>query len=182
MPDLRRASGLPAVEVLSDPVRVERVRRVAARARASALLPALVDLAARGAATPFAQLSLLADQQLVPSVRSPEGQHEGPGTALEQSLCTVALLSGDVLVAADCTVHPWLRDLVPVASGAVGAYLGVPLALGDGTAVGALCVYDVVPREWSERDVGLTCAVADLVALELRRADDDLLPPLPAPR
>ncbi len=45
----------------------------------------------------------------------------------------------------------------------------MPLLLADGTAVGALCVYGSEPREWSDRDVGLTCDLADIVALELQR-------------
>jgi len=47
--------------------------------------------------------------------------------------------------------------------------LGVPLLLADRTAVGSLCVHGPEPREWSDRDVGLTCDVADVVAMELRR-------------
>ena len=53
-------------------------------------------------------------------------------------------------------------------AGEVGAYLGVPLPLGDGTLVGALCVYDREPREWSGRDVTLVCQVADAAVLHLR--------------
>ena len=60
-----------------------------------------------------------------------------------------------------------MRDLPPVVSGAVGCYLGVPLQLTDGTAVGAL--YGMQPREWSDRDVGLICCVADVLVVELQR-------------
>ena len=74
-----------------------------------------------------------------------------------------------MLVAADARVHPWLLDLPPVVTGAVRNYLGVPLLLADGTAVGALCVYGPEPREGSDRDGGLTCDGADVVALELQR-------------
>ena len=81
----------------------------------------------------------------------------------------MTVLSGDILVAADARSHPWLHDLPPVTSGAVAAYLGVPLRLADGTAVGALCVYGSQPREWSDRDVTLVAAVADVVTLELQR-------------
>jgi GAF domain-containing protein len=74
-------------------------------------------------------------------------------------------------VAADAATHPWLHDLPPVLSGAVGSYLGVPLLLVDGTTVGVLCVYGPQPRDWTGADVTLTCAVADVVTLELRRLD-----------
>ena len=120
---VRQASGLPHLSVLTDPVRVARVREIAS----------------------------------------------GAAGSLADSLCTVTVLSGDVLVAADAQAHPWLLDLPPVVSGAVRNYLGVPLLLADGTAVGALCVYGPEPREWSDRDVGLTCDIADIVTLELQR-------------
>jgi GAF domain-containing protein len=167
--DVRRASGLPPVEVLVDPERVARVRAVAAVVGRSAVIPGLVRLAGRAAGADCGQLSLLAERQSASAVRCADSTYAEQVGELADSLCTVTVLSGDVLVAADARNHPWLHDLAPVTSGAVASYLGVPLLLADGTAVGALCVYGPEPRSWSDRDVGLTCEVADLVALELRR-------------
>ena len=166
---VRQASGLPHLSVLTDPVRVARVREIAGGAAVSDVLPCLVRLAARVASSDCAQLSLLADEQVATAVRCSDDGYSQATSALADSLCTVTVLSGDVLVAADAQAHPWLLDLPPVVSGAVRNYLGVPLLLADGTAVGALCVYGSQPREWSDRDVGLTCDLADVVALELRR-------------
>lgn len=166
---LRQVSGLPHLSVLTDPVRVSRVRAIADGAADSEVLRGLVRLAARVAAGDCAQLSLLADEQVATAVRCADDSYSSGTSALADSLCTVTVLSGDVLLAADAQAHPWLLDLPPVVSGAVRNYLGVPLLLADGTAVGALCVYGPEPREWSDRDVGLTCDVADVVALELRR-------------
>ena len=166
---VRQASGLPHLSVLTDQVRVSRVRAIAAGAAGSDVLPSLVRLAAKVSSSECAQLSLLADEQVATAVRCDDEGYSRSTSALADSLCTVTVLSGDVLVAADAQVHPWLHDLPPVVSGAVRNYLGVPLLLADGTAVGALCVYGPQPREWSDRDVGLTCDVADVAALELRR-------------
>ena len=166
---VRQASGLPHLSVLTDPGRVARVREIANGAAGSEVLPSLVRLAARVVSADCAQLSLLADEQVATAVRCQDGGSSQATSALADSLCTVTVLSGDVLVAADAQAHPWLLDLPPVVSGAVRNYLGVPLLLADGTAIGALCVYGPEPREWSDRDVGLTCDVADVVALELRR-------------
>lgn len=166
---VRQASGLPHLTVLTDPLRVARVQEVAAGASGSEVLRCLVRLAARVAFADCAQLSLLTDEQVATAVRCADDAYSEATSALADSLCTVTVLSGDVLVAADAQAHPWLLDLPPVVSGAVRNYLGVPLLLADGTAVGALCVYGPEPREWSDRDVGLTCDVADVVALELRR-------------
>lgn len=166
--DVRRASGLPDPDVLRVPARIERVRAIVDRLPGSAVLPGLVHLAARVARTEKAQLSLLAEEQsaLLACVGRECSTVVGP---LQDSLCTVTLLSGDVLLAADAGSHPWLHDLPPVTTGQVGCYLGVPLRLGDGTTVGALCAFDAQARPWTEEEVARACEVADLVALELQR-------------
>jgi GAF domain-containing protein len=169
--DLRRASGLPPADLIRDPVRVQRVRALSGAASGSPVLPSLVRLAGRVAGCDCAQLSLLADQQIATAVRCSDSSYDEEVGALEDSLCTVAVLSGDVLVAADARTHPWLHDLPPVTSGAVGAYVGVPLRLRDQTVVGALCVYGPEPRAWTDSEIVLTCDVADVVALELQRLD-----------
>ncbi|HEU0103136.1 MAG TPA: GAF domain-containing protein [Mycobacteriales bacterium] len=167
--DVRRASGLPEVDLIRDPARIARVRQLVPSVAGSAVLSRLVRLAALGVEAECGQLSLLAEQQVATAVRCADGGYAEQSSAIEDSLCSVTVLSGDVLVVADARAHPWLHDLAPVLSGAVVAYLGVPLRLADGTAVGALCVYGPSPRAWTDRDVGLTCEVADVVALELER-------------
>ena len=167
--DLRQATGLPYVDVLLEPARLAVARDVVLKVGESTLLDKLVHLAGRVAAAECAQVSLLADQQVARSVHCGHSHYSEQIGALQDSLCTVTVLSGDILVAADARSHPWLHDLPPVTSGAVVAYLGIPLRLTDGTAVGALCVYGSQPREWSDRDVTLVAAVADVVTLELQR-------------
>lgn len=165
----RQASGLRDVSTLREPSRVVTVRRLLEAASGSELLAGLVDLAARVTGTSASQLSLLADEQVASAIWHVDGTEFPPTLGLQDSMCSVTVVSGDVLVAGDTRAHPWLGDLLPVTSGLVRAYLGVPLALPDGTCVGALCVWEHEPRTWSGRDVELTCAVADLVALELAR-------------
>ena len=168
--DVLRAAGLQDVGTMRSPERLAKARLVVEGAAGSSMLSALVDLAARCTGTGWAQLSLLADEQVAAAVRRSEPESVGRKTALEDALCTVTVLSGDVLVSADTRTHPWLHTLPSVAAGHVGAYLGVPLDLGDGMLVGALCVYEPGPRDWSDRDVGLTCDIADIIVIELRRA------------
>ena len=175
----REASGLPGVETLCDPVRVQVVRGLLDAVEGSALLGGLVALVARVTETSAAQLTLVTDAQVAAAVWPPAPAGEPPVTVpLQHSMCSIAVVSRDVLVAADTGVHPWMSDLPAVQEGVVGAYLGVPLVLPDGVDVGALCVWEPRPRPWSPRDVELVCAVADLVALELQR----LAVPVQAPR
>ena len=128
---VRQASGLPHLTVLTDPVRVARVQEIAVGATDSDVLRCLVRLAAKVASADCAQLSLLTDEQVATAVRCDDDGYSQATSALADSLCTVTVLSGDVLVAADARAHPWLLDLPPVVSGAVRNYLGVPLLLVD---------------------------------------------------
>ncbi|MCW3010759.1 MAG: putative sensor protein, partial [Solirubrobacterales bacterium] len=103
-------------------------------------------------------------------------------TSLAASLCTVTAAAAAPLVVTDARADPRVADLPPVASGAVGAYLGVPLATPSGLVVGALCVFDPGPKSWTERDVAvlgqlaewamneleLTATTAELTAVEQR--------------
>ena len=166
---MRRASGLPDVVALREPLRTGAAAGLLQRAAGDPVLDALVELAAAAAGAATAQLALLTDQHVVAAVGGRLRGRVGDTVPLEASLCSVTVLSGDVLVAADTRRHPWLRDLPPVVTGQVGAYLGAPLPAGDGSLVGALCAYDPEPREWSSRDVTLLCQVTDVVALHLRR-------------
>ena len=165
---MRRASGLPEVAALREPVRTSTALGLLAHAEGDPLLCALVDLAASVSGSSSAQLALLTDEHVVVASGGRLAAPVGDTGPLESSLCSVTVLSGDVLVAADTRSHPWLCDLPPVLAGDVGAYLGVPLPGRDGVLVGALCVYDREPREWSGRDVTLVCQVADAAALHLR--------------
>jgi len=54
-----------------------------------------------------------------------------------------------------------------VTSGAVGAYLGVPLVDGDGHVLGALCVFDPEPRSWAPEQVGVLGELSRAVVAEL---------------
>ena len=166
---VRRASGLPDVAALREPLRTGAAAGLLQRAAGDPVLDALVELAATVSGAASAQLALLTDRHVVVAVGGQLPWRVGDTAPLGASLCSVTVLSGDVLVAADTRRHPWLCDLPPVVTGHVGAYLGAPLPVGDGSLVGALCAYDPEPREWSGREVTLLCQVTDVVALHLRR-------------
>lgn len=52
----------------------------------------------------------------------------------------------------------------------IRSYLGVPLMASSGVAFGSLCVIDVVPRRFDDREINQLCMLASLVAdsIELR--------------
>jgi len=155
--------------LLADPARVAAVRRVLDDGLSRVGLDRLSKLAADLLGAAYAEVSLLAEEQVVASAfgLSRDAPRSGP---LEDSLCTVTVRVGAPFVVQDAANDPRVCDLPPVVSGAVGAYLGVPLVTDTGYALGALCVFDPHPRTWSPRDVGVLAELgASAVAeLELR--------------
>jgi GAF domain-containing protein len=136
----------------------------------------ITRLAARCLGVPVSLLSLLDhDRQFLKSaVGVPEGTSELP---LSGSLCRYAIEAGEPLVVDDARVlRGAVGDISSIDAFGVVAYLGVPLVLGDGMAVGTLCAIDSAPRTWSAQDtstlVELTAiAVSEIALRELRDRD-----------
>ncbi|WP_369069667.1 SpoIIE family protein phosphatase [Kineococcus terrestris] len=165
---------------IDDPARVRAARRLAA-APPNPALQRLAALAARLLVVPAAQVSLLTDVQTVSAVAGQDPALVGSTGPLPESLCTVAAAGAGALVVEDAAADERVASLPPVRSGAVGAYLGVPLVADDGHVVGALCVFDPAPRAWRDTDVEVLTELAaaavaelELSALSLRYESDRL--------
>ena len=132
-------------------------------------LDRLADLARRLLGTSAAQVSLLAEVQVVAGAAGlpPEARAEGP---LADSLCTVTVDRGAPLAVDDAPSDARVAGLPPVTSGAVAAYLGVPLRTERGEVVGALCAFDPQPRAWTAEDVTMLEQLASSVVAELELA------------
>ena len=165
----RRSADRRAVERRSADRRAAAARRLAAGDRRSAL-DRLCELATALLDTESAQVSVVSDVQVVAGGAGGARASVGQQSPAEDSLCTVTMLGEAPLVVPDARGDDRVRDLVPVASGAVGSYLGVPLFSADGHSVGALCVHDPAPRRWSERDVTTLERLAASVVAELELA------------
>ncbi|MCW2681024.1 MAG: putative sensor protein [Frankiales bacterium] len=163
-------------DLLGDPARVAAVRRVLQGSTTAVGLDRITRLAAELLDAPRAQVSLLAEEQVVASafgvVMAPE-QRVG---ALADSLCTVTVRLGAPFAVSDAREDPRVSDLPPVVSGAVVSYLGVPLITSTGLTLGALCVYDDRVRAWSARDVGVLSelAASAIAELELRAVSAEM--------
>jgi PAS domain S-box-containing protein len=156
-----------AAELRRDPVRVDDARRLAPRDTTPLGLERLVEFAARLLGTPSSQVSLLTDEQVVVAGFGLEPGTVGSQSPLAESLCTVTAAAGGPLVVPDAAEDERVRDLPPVTSGQVGAYLGAPLTDHNGEVIGTLCVYGPEPREWLDTDVGTLRRLADAVVTEL---------------
>jgi PAS domain S-box-containing protein len=152
-------------DVLHDPVRQAAVQRLLAAGVRSEGLDRLTALAASLLGARHAQVSLLTAEQHVASVAG-LALPESAGPA-EDSLCTVTMRARAPLSVPEAPTDPRVADLPPVASGAVGAYLGVPLVDSAGLLLGAMCVFDPEPRPWTAEHVGLLGELAPAVVAEL---------------
>lgn len=133
---------------------------------AGPLLQRLTDLAVRLLGPDVAQLSLVGAVQTAAVVSGPGAGPAGAELPLAESLCAVTVQAGEPLVVRDVAHDPRIAGRSAAASGAVGAYLGVPL---EGLAA-ALCVFGAAPRDWTDRDVAVLEMLAECASSELRLA------------
>jgi serine phosphatase RsbU (regulator of sigma subunit)/PAS domain-containing protein len=145
-------------------------RRLAHGSEGNAALDRLAELAARLLGAASAHVSVVSDVQDVMGGAGEASGASGSGAAMTDALCTVTVSEGRPLVVTDAAVDDRVAALLPVTSGVVGAYLGVPLVAADGHVVGALCVFDRAPRSWSPDDVTLLEQLATPVVAELELA------------
>lgn len=162
--------------LLGDPARLAAVRRVLDESTRATGLDRLTKLAADLLRTPHAQVSLLAEKQVIASVFGLELAPEQRTGPVDDSLCTVTVRLGAPFSVSDARTDPRVRDLPPVVDGVVRAYLGVPLVTQDGLVLGALCVFDPEPRTWSAHDVGVLgeLGASAIAELELRALSTEM--------
>jgi EAL domain-containing protein (putative c-di-GMP-specific phosphodiesterase class I) len=70
---------------------------------------------------------------------------------------------------ADVRADPLARDLQLTRAAGIGAYIGVPVRLADGTLYGSLCGVSAAPADLHERDVRFLQILAAIIADELSR-------------
>ncbi|MCV7302490.1 GAF domain-containing protein [Mycobacterium barrassiae] len=83
---------------------------------------------------------------------------------LNQSIDQYSVADGNPLVLEDARSDPVFMKHPVVRSGAVAAYLGIPLMSSDGHAIGTLCVYDDKPRQWGTGHIQILSDLAHLAA------------------
>ncbi len=150
--------------------RAARAEEMAASGAGLQALDRLADLAGRLLGATAAQVSLISDVQTVVGAAGRAAPQRGTRSPREHSLCAVTTDAGRAVVIRDAPADARVADLPPVTSGTVGAYLGVPLVAGDGHTIGALCVFQAMPREWTADEVGLLEQLAAPVVAELELA------------
>jgi PAS domain S-box-containing protein len=159
-----------ADELRRDPARMRAARRLRVTDGGTPALDRLVELATRLLGASAGQISVLDEAQTIAGAAGLAPGGALGETDLADSLCTVTAAGSSPLVVPDAPADDRVRDLTPVTSGAVGAYLGTSLVDAAGHVVGVLCVFDAEPREWSATDVATLRQLAASVVTELEYA------------
>ena len=128
----------------------------------------LTRLATRIVKTPIALVSLVdRDRQFFKSlVGLTEPWRTRRETPLSHSFCQHVVALHEPLVIPDARKDPIYRDSPAIRDLGIIAYCGVPLAT-SGAALGAFCVIDHEPRQWSYEEVQIVkdlgaCAIHEI--------------------
>ena len=114
---------------------------------------------------PAAAVTLVdAERQWFKSIRGLDLQE----TPREQSFCAHAMWGGGVMVVPDATLDPRFRDNPLVTGGPkLRFYAGAPLRTPEGHPLGALCLLDYQPRDFTPAEQELLLELASLTEDEL---------------
>lgn len=86
---------------------------------------------------------------------------------MDQSIDKYTVADGNPLVLEDARSDAVFMKHPVVRSGAVAAYLGIPLMSRGGHAIGTLCVYDDKPRQWGTGHIQILSDLAQVAAERL---------------
>ncbi len=127
-------------------------------------------LAAEALAAPTAAVTLITDDRQVfkSAVGLTAELEEKRETPLTHSYCQYAVGTGQAFVVEDAREDPQLRKSLALREGNVLAYVGIPLTDSEGHALGALCVWDHRPRQWTRGHVQTLEDLARLIVRQIR--------------
>jgi len=126
----------------------------------------IAAIASRMFNVPIALVNLVDRGQVI--IKGNVGLEETKTVSRGESLCSLAILRNDVTVFENAKEEPCLLAN-PMVTGELGLqfYAGAPLKTSDGYNIGALCVIDREPREFSASDQKMLENLAAIVIEEL---------------
>ena len=163
----RRGESMSDLGKLSNPDRLKALRESGLLdSKPESDFDRLAQIAARLLDAPLAFVIVIGeDRQFLKSAVDQAGVtgRAGETHGLDRSFCKHAVAADAPLIVPDTRTHPLLKENKAVSEGVI-AYAGMPLHTANGEVVGALCVMDSKPHEWSDDDVANLQAVARSVS------------------
>jgi signal transduction histidine kinase len=131
----------------------------------------LTRFAAEFLEAPVALLNLVDDhRQFETSCVAPAHWPDSREAPLADSYCKWTIIERRPVVIRDARLDPRVQDSAFLRDLNLVAYLGIPLILSNGYALGTLCIADFQPRDWTDRQVKMLSdlAASAVTELELR--------------
>ncbi|MEV7323413.1 GAF domain-containing protein [Streptomyces sp. NPDC093970] len=167
------------------PVRTLRLGQLGLGEHRDPELDAYADRLAEVTGTPYAMVNFVGENRqffaglhlplVPPPVLKPDGTTPvlGRELARDHGFCPHVVVRRKALVLEDVCDYPRFAGNPVVDEFGIRSYLGAPLIDSTGTALGTLCVVDVVPRPWGRPGLEtIKSSAAELVArIERREAD-----------
>jgi PAS domain S-box-containing protein len=158
-----------SADLLRDSARLAAVRATAlAGTPPEEAFDRLTRLAVHLLGAPISLLSLIdGERQWVKSVAGVDGAAAEGFIPVDRSICRLVAGSGEPLCITDVGADTRVPANAAMRAWGVRAYAGVPLVTPGGQAVGALCVADTHPHEWSPEAVEVLRDLAALAVTEI---------------
>jgi GAF domain-containing protein len=156
--------------VLRDPARVAALRESGLSAAPDESMDRFARMARRQLGVPTALVTLVEpDHQVFPGAHGLAGPRAASRrTPLSHSLCQHVVAAGRPLTVPDVRLVPEAHDRLAAPGLGVVAYAGMPLTDAGGHVLGALCVIDGEPRDWTPAELEALTDLAAACSTELR--------------
>ncbi len=126
----------------------------------------LTNLASVATGAPLALISLVDDhrQWFLSAIGLVGDLDTSRQTPLSHSFCAHVVEHRQPLIVYESATDPLVMKNGAFLELNIQAYLGYPILLESGTAIGSLCALDVKPRNWQDRDLHCIKAIAEITA------------------
>jgi signal transduction histidine kinase len=116
---------------------------------------------------------ITADTLYVINVANQNGCVVNPGDSspLDQTFCQYVQANGTPIIIADAAEDVRVAKLSARVESSIGAYLGVPLMLSNGTLYGTLCALDPLPRPFTQEQIDIVRIIGYYVANCIKQLD-----------
>ncbi|GAB5491004.1 MAG: hypothetical protein Phog2KO_12190 [Phototrophicaceae bacterium] len=117
---------------------------------------------------PISLVSLVApDHQFFKSgFGLPEPVRSERRTPLSYSFCKHAIKENKPLVVPDTRINDTVKDVLAIKEFNIVGYLGIPLAIEGGKALGTLCVLEHEVRDWTDTEIGIMTELSEIIIKE----------------